>query len=60
MKVAQQLGMPYVVGLACLEIGASSPKGDRTRNDFLMRARNIFTTLGVINDLTRVQSALAA
>lgn len=60
MEVAQQLGMPYVVGLACLEIGASSLREDRARKDYLMRARNIFATLGVSNDLTRVQDALAA
>ena len=60
IHVGQRLDMQYVVGLACLEIGASIPDEDRSRNDYLIRAQNLFATLGVSSDLTRVQNALAA
>ena len=60
VQAGQRLGMLHVVGLACLEIGASSPKEDRTRAAYLTRAHTIFATLGVNSDLARVQSALAA
>jgi adenylate cyclase len=60
MQAGQRLGMLHVVGLACLEIGASSPKEDRIRTDYLTRAQTIFATLGVSSDLARVRSVLAA
>jgi adenylate cyclase len=60
MQVGQRLGMLHVVGLACFEIGATSPKEDRKRAEYLARAQTIFTTLGVSSDLARVRNALAA
>ena len=60
VQAGQRLGMLHVVGLACFEIGASSPKEDRIRTDYLARAQSIFATLGVSHDLARVRNALAA
>jgi adenylate cyclase len=59
VRAGQLLGMLHVVGLACLEIGASSPKEDRIRTDYLARAQTIFAALGVSGDLARVRNALA-
>jgi class 3 adenylate cyclase/tetratricopeptide (TPR) repeat protein len=56
---AERLGMRRDYGLALYEIGRTSPPGDALRPQYLLRAAEIFETLGAQSDLQSTHEALA-
>ena len=56
---AERLGMRRDYGLALCEIGRTLPPGDRRRSQYVLRATEIFETLGAQGDLQAIHRALA-
>jgi tetratricopeptide (TPR) repeat protein len=52
---AERLGMPYELGLACLELGQHLSQGDLNREKYLIESIEIFTKLGAQYDLARAK-----
>ncbi len=57
---ARRLDMPYDQGLAHYEIGRHLPMDDGERNEHLRQALRIYSQLGTVWDLERVQQVIAA
>ncbi|WP_375760566.1 serine/threonine-protein kinase PknK [Corallococcus exercitus] len=56
---AQVLAMPYEEGRAWFELGRHGPAGDAARREYLVRATDLFTRLEALDDLARVETAMA-